>query len=270
MASSTQMKGMSLLKAEGGKLHDALPTLPPWADQKNPAVWAPDVVRLAGGGFVLYFSATSSQNANRHCIGAATAQTVTGPYTPMDAPLACPLSVGGAIDPAGFIDSDGKAYVVYKIDGNSLGGSGPCGNGEGEFSTPIKLQEVSATDGYTLIGSPTELVDRSPSDGPLIEAPSLFRSVEGTYVLFFSSNCYRTNFYDTSYATSQSVKGPYTKSQKPLITTGMTALYGPGGTDVSADGSTIVFHADATSNDATVRQIYSSGIEVDGTTVFLS
>lgn len=33
-------------------------------------------------------------------------------------------SQGGAIDPAGFVESDGSHYVVYKIDGNSIGHGG--------------------------------------------------------------------------------------------------------------------------------------------------
>lgn len=269
IARSDDLTSMALLKTPDGTLKDAMPTLPSWTNKANPGIWAPDVIQLADGSFVLYFSATSDKGNQKHCIGAATSQSVTGPFIPTDHELACPLDMGGAIDSAGFVDADGKVYVVYKIDGNSLGGGGPCGNGDQSHDTPIMLQEVSATDGYTPIGEATPLLHRGPNDGPLIEAPSLVRSAEGAYVLFFSSNCYNTQFYDTSYATSTSVAGPYTKSSTPLLVTGTDGLLSPGGTDVLADGSRIVFHADVKPSDASVRRVYTSQIHISGTTVSL-
>ncbi len=269
IARSQDLTGMALLKKPDGTLEDAMPTLPSWTNKKNPGIWAPDVIQLADGSFVLYFSATSNKDNSKHCIGAATSQTVTGPFIPTDRELACPLATGGAIDPAGFIDADGKVYIVYKIDGNSLGGGGPCGNADRSHDTPLMLQEVSATNGYTPINPPTPLLHPGPGDGPLIEAPSLVRSAEGTYVLFFSSNCYNTEFYDTSYATSASVGGPYIKAASPLLVTGTRGLLSPGGADVLGDGSRIVFHADVNSGDASVRRAYTSRIQISGTTVSL-
>ena len=61
---------------------------------------------------------------------------------------------------------------MYKVDGSSLGGGGPCGNANGEYSTPIMLQEMEA-DGVTPTGNPVQILDRGPYDGPLIEAPAL-------------------------------------------------------------------------------------------------
>lgn len=58
------------------------------------------------------FSATSDKDNRKRCIGAATSQTVSGPFFPSDQELACPLNMGGAIDPAGFVDADGKVYVI--------------------------------------------------------------------------------------------------------------------------------------------------------------
>ncbi|KAL6719759.1 hypothetical protein ACLMJK_001680 [Lecanora helva] len=270
MASSKDMQSMDLLVDAQGRLQDAMPTLPPWTPKDNPAIWAPDVIQLKNDLFVLYFSAISNISESQHCIGAATSQHVTGPYTPADAPFPCPLADGGAIDPAGFVDVDGSVYVTYKVDGNSLGGSGPCGNAEGTHDTPIKLQQVSADNGSTPIGDPIPILHRGEDDGPLIEAPSLVRSADGTYVLFFSSNCYKTEFYDTSYATSRSITGPYSKASEPLLKTGVEGLLSPGGTDVSVDGSTIVFHADEKPSDASVRQIYARAIQIDGTSVNLA
>ncbi len=130
------------------------------------------------------------------------------------------------------------------------------------------IQPMEA-DGVTARGNPTQILDRSDADGPLVEAPSLVRSSEGTYVLFFSSNCYNGPYYDTSYATASHVMGPYTKSGAPLFVTGSGPngeLYSPGGTDVTADGTKIVFHADQGTSAAT-RQMYVGDITISGTTV---
>jgi len=100
----------------------------------------------------MYYSAALESSPSYHCIGAAIASNIEGPYAPVgDSPcvspstsiktalvltcnfrLICPLSQGGAIDSSGFNDN-GTRYIVYKIDGNSIGHGGDCGND----STPI-------------------------------------------------------------------------------------------------------------------------------------
>ncbi|QKX63887.1 uncharacterized protein TRUGW13939_11059 [Talaromyces rugulosus] len=229
---------------------DALPgPFPSWVDS-SPGIWAPDVLQLADGSYTMYFSAASATDNTKHCVGAATSSSAQGPYTPVDSDaLACPLDQGGAIDPDGFIDSDGTVYVVYKIDGNSLDGDGTT------HSTPIMLQQMES-DGVTPTGDATQLLDRSDLDGPLIEAPSL-ALVDGIYYLSFSSNYYNTENYDTSYAYATSITGPYTKQSAPnapLLTTGVSTtnagdLSAPGGSDFSADATKIVFHANENGQD---------------------
>lgn len=103
------------------------------------------------------------------------------------------------------------------------------------------LQQLGA-DGVTLVGAATEVLDRSDTDGPLVEAPNLVLA-GGTYVLFFSSSCYSTTLYDVSYATSPSVTGPYTKSTEPLLVTGDYGLTAPGGATSVEGGGEMVFHA---------------------------
>jgi hypothetical protein len=53
-------------------------------------------------------------NTAHHCVGAATSDTILGPYTAQDSPLFCPLSQGGAIDASGYNDK-GQRYIVYKV-----------------------------------------------------------------------------------------------------------------------------------------------------------
>lgn len=191
-------------------------------------------------------------------MGAATSKNVLGPYVPLETPFACPDvdTLGGGIDPDGFHDlSTNKRYVVYKVDGNSIGHGGVCGNTvEPIVPTPLMLQEVAA-DGVTLIGSAAQILDRDDMDGPLIEAPSLHRSDEGIYFLFFSSNCYTTPQYDVSYATATNVWGPYTKSSRPLLVTSDADLTGPGGLDIIKNGNLVVFHGHMTiNNDPAVKK----------------
>lgn len=145
--------------------NDLMPTAGEWSNGKD--VWAPDV-RKVGSKYVLYYTARHAQQTNQHCVGTATSDTVLGPYTPQASPIACPLSAGGAIDPAGFTDTDGTHYVVYKVDGNSVGNGGSCGNTEAPIvPTPLMLLELK-DDGITPVGNPTQLLDRGSADGPLI------------------------------------------------------------------------------------------------------
>ena len=132
------------------------------------------------------------------------------------------------------------------------------------------LQRMESTGVKPTSASPVQLITNGPADGPLVEAPSLV-NVAGTYILFFSSNCYSGQYYDVSYATASSVAGPYTKASAPnapLLQTGSEngVLYSPGGADVLVDGSRIVFHADLGTN-ANTRQMWTGAIKVSGTVV---
>ncbi|CZR59235.1 related to endo-arabinase [Phialocephala subalpina] len=243
--------------------NDLLPTVGAWSNGAN--VWAPDV-RMIGSSYVLYYAATDAASTNQHCVGTATSDTILGPYTPRSSTIACDVAAGGAIDPSGFTDADGNHYVVYKIDGNSVGHGGSCGNTVDPIvPTPLMLQQLEA-DGVTPSGDPIELLDRGDADGPLIEAPNLIL-VNGVYFLFFSSNCYSTTLYDISYATASSVKGPFTKSSAPLAVTGNPFnLTAPGGATATTNGKNMVFHANCDAG----RCMYESAITVSGTAVSFS
>jgi len=169
----------------------------------------------------------------------------------------------------GFRDADGTYYVVYKVDGNSIGHGGLCGNSVAPIvSTPIQLLKL-ASDAITPVGAPVTILQNGQYDGPLIEAPSLIRVVSQsippvTYVLFFSSNCYSTTLYDVSYATSNSLMGPYTKSTQPLLTTSNDGLQGPGGATASVDGSAIVYHAFCGADLASGRCMHERTLNIVG------
>ncbi|KAH8882855.1 glycosyl hydrolase family 43 protein [Thozetella sp. PMI_491] len=246
---------------------DALPSTGDWTTGANS--WAPDVRVLGSGKYVMYYSGELASDTRFHCVGTATASSILGPYTPSADPLTCPESQGGAIDPSGFLDiATNRRYVVYKIDGNSIGHGGSCNNGVEPFvATPLMLQEVQSGDGVTPIGDPVQLLDRTQEeDGPLVEAPNLIRTSDGTYVLFYSSHCWSSPEYNVNYALAKSVTGPYTRSPKPLIGTGDFGTTAPGGATSIEGGGKMVFHA----NCAQGRCMFQADFAVVGANVIVS
>ncbi|ROW11634.1 hypothetical protein VPNG_05601 [Cytospora leucostoma] len=220
---------------------DLLPDPGAWTTGQN--TWAPDVRMVADGTYVMYYSGQLASNTEHHCIGVATADRITGPWTADDEPMICDIARGGSIDPSGFLDeATGRRYVVYKVDGNSIGKGGDCNNGiEPKQPTPLMLQEV-ARDGTTRIGSAVQLLDRIDEDGPLVEAPNLIRAGDGSYVLFFSSHCFTSPAYDVKYATSNSITGPYVRPSGSLFRTGYYSLTSPGGATSIQQGGLMVLH----------------------------
>jgi arabinan endo-1,5-alpha-L-arabinosidase len=213
---------------------DALPVLPDWASPGK--TWAPDVSELAPGEFVMYFTAASKSPALQ-CIGVATSTSAGGPFVPADsAPIVCPDGEGGAIDPATFVDDDGRRYLLWKNDGNCCG-----------LDTWLQIAELSP-DGTALVGETTKLLMQDQSwEGNLIEAPTLVRR-DGVYVLLYSANDYGSDAYAIGYATASGPRGPFVKADGPLLTTTISGgrYLGPGGQDVvvGPDGAErLVFHS---------------------------
>jgi hypothetical protein len=301
VATSTNFVNWTLLNST----HDPLPTTGAWAVQGHnngttPAipkanVWAPSVTRRKSdrGDYIMYYAAARNRlaeldldkdtpNPDRHefavlpnhpaphCIGAATATSILGPYKPLPFPLACPISAGGAIDAAAFTDHDNTPYLLYKVDGNNIGHGGECGNmARPRQPTPIMLQRLKP-DGLSLEGTPLQILDRTASDGPLVEAPDLVRSPEGIYFLFFSSGCTRAPSYDLKYATASNVSGPYTRADSALLQSGDWDLHAPGSAGLFADGEggwDVVFHARVAGKQGRVRAMFSGKLRFEGTEV---
>lgn len=207
----------------------------------------------------MYFAATWAKEPKFHCLGTAVSSTPDGIFTPTTAPFTCDLPVGGAIDASGFQDPiTKKRFVIYKIDGNSLGSGGSCNNGFWpRKNTPLVLQEVAA-DGITKIGSMKTLLNRDDIDGPCIEAPSL-AYINSKYFLFYSSNCWDSGFYDVKFATADSVFGPFRKGGQLLISPNL-GLVNPGGAETTIDGKFVTFHAGPPGK----RYMYTGRMEFDG------
>lgn len=149
---------------------------------------------------------------------------------------------------------------------------GVCGNTVPPLvDTPIILQKMQA-DGTTPDGPQITILDRTKSDGPLVEAPSIVRSDDGIYFLFFSSGCTRAPTYDLKYAWSHNITGPYTRAGFPLLKTNDWGLLAPGSIGVrrSETGNVhMAFHARVFTDFGRVRAMFTSQLVLDGTVATL-
>lgn len=238
--------------------YDALPSPGPWAQPSTHAsVWAPDVNQRPDGTWVMYYAALHKhRHSRRHCIGAALCDTISGPYKPLPEPLVCDLAHGGNIDPNLFLDPlNGATYLVYKIDGNTLGHGGACGNSVHPLApTPLYMQLLSPSDLVTKIGPPIFLFSNGPEDGPNVERPCM-TFLDNTYFLLYNSQCFDSLAYHVSYVSCvnasdvtmcdwATLKYEQAKWRQPLLKTGDTKadLHAPGSVDT--DGHRMVFHGD--------------------------
>ncbi|MER6813474.1 family 43 glycosylhydrolase [Spirillospora sp. NPDC000708] len=209
---------------------DGLVRLPSWATSGR--TWAPEVVPpgAGNGSYVLYFTARHKEK-DKQCVGVATASSPAGPFVALEGdPLVCPLDLGGAIDPSSFVDRDGGRYLLYKTDARK--------------TAAIWLVRLSP-DGLYLAGPPRKIMARGKDDPVLVESPALvFRG--GKYVLLYSAGWYFETNYQTRYAVSASLNGPYEKAKEPLQSTGRydDDVKGPGGASIVTDasGDHLVFH----------------------------
>ena len=91
------------------------------------------------------------------------------------------------------------------------------------------------------------MITNDAIDSSSVEAPTLlYGASQKTYFLLYNSGCYTASSYSVRVASATSLLGPWTKATAPFLVTGQTAadVYIPGGVDVTADGSRIVFHGD--------------------------
>ncbi|HSC88302.1 MAG TPA: family 43 glycosylhydrolase [Polyangiaceae bacterium] len=191
--------------------------------------WAPELHKV-GSKYVAYY--TSVNGADVLSVGAASADSPTGPYTDRGSPLV--EHAQGVIDANYFEDSDGKRYLTYKIDGNAHG-----------QPTPIYLRELSA-DGLSFAPGSAQVEilrnDASTWEGGVVEGQWIVK-YGGTYFLFYSGNVYDQR-YRTGVARSNDVAGPYEKFGNPILANNATWV-GPGHGSVVPAGDDLyfVYHA---------------------------
>jgi len=209
---------------------NALPNLPGWATPND--TWAP-AVSMIGSSFLLYY-AVDVAGTGSECISVAVANRPEGPFTDRSkAPLECQKSLGGSIDPASFIDTNGTSYLIWK--------SGGPGSSK-LWSQPLAPSGTSFVAGT----NPTLLLAPDQSwEGGTVEAPDMVTS-GGRYFLFFSGNDWNSSNYAVGLATCTGPLGPCSDaSPSPILSSG-PGVAGPGGESVFTDTSGhfwMAFHA---------------------------
>lgn len=212
-------------------LGDALPRLPAWASRRRGLTWAPSVLKREQH-YVLYYTARDRASGFQ-CISRAVATRPQGPYhDDSTRPFICQASGAdafcGSIDPSPFVDGDGRAYLYWKSDENSLACRG----------APRLWVQPLSENGLELEGEPAPLLmmDRS-WEAPIVEGPAMLLH-DGNYYLFYSANWYESAAYAIGYATCSSATGPCRKvtTDAPWLKSDGIVL-GPGGQDFFVDAA---------------------------------
>jgi beta-xylosidase len=207
---------------------DAMPS-PSWGTGDW---WAPDVLYNRRTFYMYYVG--MSMDKQVHCIGVATSKSPTGPFGD-HGPLACEDRSGqGYIDPAPFVDTDGRAYLYFSVDSPH------------HSISVLRL----APDLLHTMGPRTELfgISQPWERGPYfstVEGPFVIKR-RGLYYCFYSGNDWQHD-YAMGYATASRPLGPFTKNSRNPILRGTAQVKGPGGGSIilgpQGAESWLVYHA---------------------------
>eukprot|EP00966_Prymnesium_polylepis_P259053 5983395-Prymnesium_polylepis.1 len=201
---------------------------PEWASSW--ARWAPENLEtMRPRSNVVFFSDQQAADG-RHRVGYAFSSRDSGnmsaswtSYSP--AAMALGSAEGGEIDQHVFRDDDdGRTYLVWKTDDNSVGAK----------TTRLWMQEiVVGVSNVSLAGERRMILDSSGlwwvdswvDGGSLIEGPEIVRHGD-YYYLFFAAGRFCQSSYAEGVARAKSVWGPYEKLAVPLLSTGIVGYSG--------------------------------------------
>lgn len=182
----------------------------PWAQRQ---FWAPDAV-YRNGKYYLVFPAKDKQDVFR--IGVAEATTPAGPFVAHPEPIAGTFS----IDPAVFVDDDGKMYLYF---GGLWGGqlqNWSTGAFDPKAATPtsgdalcpkvaLLNDELTSVEGQVhdalILDESGNKLQAADEDRRYFEGPWMHK-YQGTYYLSYSTG----STHYLVYATSDSPLGPFT------------------------------------------------------------
>lgn len=190
--------------------------------------WAPSVIARKGTYYAYYVGMKGT-----HCVAVATARTPTGPFTTRDV-IGCGDATGnGYIDPAPFIDTNGRAYLYISVD-----------NPEHTISViPLSADLLRAAGPRRTLFGLSQNWEHGQNFST-VEGPFLIRH-GNLYYLFYSGNDW-SGAYAMGYATSRSPLGPFAKCACNPILRGTRAILGPGGGSLVPGPDNrewLVFHA---------------------------
>lgn len=200
--------------------------LPDWADYY---FWAPEIT-YDEGKYYVYYSA-HKRNGNL-CTAVASADKPEGPYTD-HGPLMC--QEAGSIDAWPMRDKNGKLYLIWKEDGNSV-----------KMPTPIWAMEMNESR-TKLTGEKKELFRNDAKwEGNLVEGVSMMRNGDYYYAFYAGAGCCgRACSYGIGVARAKDLLGPWEKYPgNPLIATTDEWKCPGHGTPVMKDGKYyFLYHA---------------------------
>lgn len=192
--------------------------LPGWADYY---FWAPELT-YDNGKVYLYYSA--HKKGGNLCVGVATADRPEGPYTDLG-PLVC--QEVGSIDAFPVRDENGKLYLIWKEDANSVGKPTSI------WAQPMNEERTALT------GEKTELFRNTEAwEANLVEGVSMVKHGEYFYAFYAAAGCCGAACsYGTGVARSKTLLGPWEKDSKNPLLTGTGEWTCPGhGTPVEKAG----------------------------------
>jgi xylan 1,4-beta-xylosidase len=211
---------------------------PDWADFY---FWAPEISYENGKVYIYYSAHKKDGNL---CLSVASADKPEGPYTD-HGPLMC--EVAGSIDAFPMRDENGKLFMIWKEDGNSV-----------NKPTPIWAQEMNE-ERTALLGEKKELFRNTKSwEGRLVEGVSMMKIGEYYYAFYAAAGCCGIGCdYKTGVARSKKLLGPWEKYDRNPILKDNGSWKCPGhGTPIVKDGKYyFLYHAyDTASSIFTGRQ----------------
>jgi len=182
----------------------------PWAKQQ---LWAPDAA-YKNNTYYLFFPARDKDHIFR--IGVATSSSPAGPFTPEESYIPGSFS----IDPAVFVDEDGKSYMYF---GGLWGGQlekWQTGTFVAEAEGPAltapalgpRVAELS-DDMLTFQADPQEISIIDKDGNPIVAGDEDRRYFEGPWVHKYNGTYYLSYSTGTThclvYATSDNPQGPF-------------------------------------------------------------
>jgi arabinan endo-1,5-alpha-L-arabinosidase len=174
-------------------------TRPPWPDDPDAGIWAPDISYI-NGKYVLYYSRSTWNGVSKCGIGAAIANNPGGPFTnPVKLFNSAEIGVQNSIDPF-YMEDNGKKYLVW----------GSYGTGAGIHITELNDDGLSVKD----MTSKTKIA-ANHFEGTYIHK-------RGNYYYLFAStgNCCSgaSSPYSLVVGRATSLFGPYVdKDNDPLL-----------------------------------------------------
>lgn len=198
--------------------------LPEWADYY---FWAPEISYENGKVYVYYAAHKKGGNL---CLGIASADKPEGPYRD-HGPMMC--EEVGSIDAFPMRDENGKLYLIWKEDANSV-----------KLPTPIWAMEMSE-DRTRLIGEKHELFrNKIAWEENLVEGVSIIKHGDYFYAFYAAAGCCGAGCtYVVGVARAKKLLGPWEKDPNNPILKNTQQWICPGhGTAIEKDGRFYFLH----------------------------